>query len=68
MTKPIENSTAHSFYEIVKSFERNSKLDINDIIRKFLVKKQQKFYRKLTREVIVEYKLDDNSTNLNTNH
>lgn len=63
MTKPIENSTAHSFYEIVKSFEKNMGVDINDIIKVFS-EETTKILSKIDPEVIVEYKLDDNSQTL----
>ncbi|BAW18229.1 transcription elongation protein NusA [Mycoplasmopsis bovigenitalium] len=63
MTKPIENSIPHAFYEIVKSFEKKQGLNINDIIKVFS-EETTKILSKIDPEVVVEYKLDDNSETL----
>ncbi|MBU4690415.1 hypothetical protein KQ874_01765 [Mycoplasma sp. ES3157-GEN-MYC] len=63
MSKTEKVSMSHSFYEIVKSFEENQKLNLSDIVNVFS-EETTKILSKIDPEVEVEYILNEENQTL----
>ncbi|WP_029608543.1 hypothetical protein [Mycoplasma simbae] len=64
MSKELQNTTiAQNFYDIVKSFEKNQGLNLQDIVNAFS-EETTKILSKIDPEVVVEYHLDEQNKTL----